>query len=530
MDANQKADRINAKWREIVPAHWSNLFPDQRSALPEFLADNELPEYVLVGMVGGGGSNEVVVAIATDRQLVAIVKRESIDVTAIGYKDIDSITYDSDAVESRILIKGPTADEFKIDNIFQEESVAPFVNHVRTCSQVMRGDPATIAVNQVPQSQSSAPESPSNESDSKERRINNRFYELAPASWRDRYGAERRKLYELLGAEEDIDRLIAGRYLADTGILHLHNGHNGIAVATSTRVLFVDKNVSGSTKISEIPYRSIKALTYNIGILSASVHIPGRRAAGFRIDNIIEKDSVKPFVDCVQTHVNADPLSLRIARLEFLRFLRAYLATNEARHSPGKARTSLYNEKNSKKQRIDVRWNALKPSPWDNRHSGERQMLYDILDAEEDIERLIGGTFRADTDRYHKHAGVAVATSKRVIFLDKGVFGSTEVYEMPYRSVEAITYSTGMMAAGVQITGRGAASFRIEDIYEKYSVKPFVDCVRTHLETASVQAAAQVVAPAASSADEIEKFAGLLEKGILTHDEFDAKKKQLLGL
>ena len=157
-------------------------------------------------------------------------------------------------------------------------------------------------------------------------------------------------------------------------------------------------------------------------------------------------------------------------------------------------------------------------------------MLYDILDAEEDIERLIGGTFRADTDRYHKHAGVAVATSKRVIFLDKGVFGSTEVYEMPYRSVEAITYSTGMMAAGVQITGRGAASFRIEDIYEKYSVKPFVDCVRTHLETASVQAAAQVVAPAASSADEIEKFAGLLEKGILTHDEFDAKKKQLLGL
>lgn len=33
-----------------------------------------------------------------------------------------------------------------------------------------------------------------------------------------------------------------------------------------------------------------------------------------------------------------------------------------------------------------------------------------------------------------------------------------------------------------------------------------------------------------SSADEIEKFKGLLDKGIITQEEFDAKKKQLLGL
>lgn len=33
-----------------------------------------------------------------------------------------------------------------------------------------------------------------------------------------------------------------------------------------------------------------------------------------------------------------------------------------------------------------------------------------------------------------------------------------------------------------------------------------------------------------SAADEIEKFKGLLDKGIITQEEFDAKKKQLLGL
>lgn len=44
------------------------------------------------------------------------------------------------------------------------------------------------------------------------------------------------------------------------------------------------------------------------------------------------------------------------------------------------------------------------------------------------------------------------------------------------------------------------------------------------------QAVAPQPAPSLSAADEIEKLASLLERGILTQEEFDAKKKQLLGL
>ena len=36
--------------------------------------------------------------------------------------------------------------------------------------------------------------------------------------------------------------------------------------------------------------------------------------------------------------------------------------------------------------------------------------------------------------------------------------------------------------------------------------------------------------PQASSADEILKFKALLDRGIITEEEFSAKKKQLLGL
>ena len=193
-------------------------------------------------------------------------------------------------------------------------------------------------------------------------------------------------------------------------------------------------------------------------------------------------------------------------------------------------------EASDKAQRIDSLWSEVKPSGWGkNMHSGERKMLYGILDQDEDIESLIGGTFRADTDRLHKHNGVAVATSKRVIFLDKGVFGSTEVQEIPYRNIDGITYSTGMMRGGVQITGRGTASYRIEDISPKESIPPFVERVRAKMEKSIAQTTqlpyqnAPVALPPMLVADEIEKLAGLLERGFLTQDEFDTKKQQLLN-
>ena len=181
---------------------------------------------------------------------------------------------------------------------------------------------------------------------------------------------------------------------------------------------------------------------------------------------------------------------------------------------------------------IDEQWYAVMPK-WTGgkgMHSGERKMLYDILDQDEDIQALVGGTYRAeqDTNRLHKHNGVAVATGKRVIFLDKGIFGSKEVSEMPYRSIEGITHSTGMVWGGVQITGLGMSGWRIEDVSPKESAKLFADSVRALVE-ARLEAN-QKADSSMSDADELQKWARLLKDGILTQDEFDAKKRQLLGL
>ena len=185
----------------------------------------------------------------------------------------------------------------------------------------------------------------------------------------------------------------------------------------------------------------------------------------------------------------------------------------------------------TKRQSIDDQWDTAKPRHWKNNFSGERRMLYSIIGGEEAIQCLVGGTFRADTKRLHKHRGVVVATDKRVVFVDKGIIGSTETQEMPYRNIEAITYSTGMFAGGIQITGLGASSFRIEDIMDKETMQPFVECVRGHVEDAAQPTPSIPPSAAAeSSLDDLERLAALYEKGILTEEEFSTKKKQMLGI
>lgn len=192
-----------------------------------------------------------------------------------------------------------------------------------------------------------------------------------------------------------------------------------------------------------------------------------------------------------------------------------------------------------KYQRIDDEWNRHIPKGWgtfgdEKMFSGERNMLKEIMD-DEHIHGLVGGTYRADTGRLHKHRGCAVATDKRVIFLDKGVLGSTETAEIAYRVVESVTHSTGMLMAGVQITGRGVSSYRIEDISPKKSAKVFADTVRLMVEKwqanpLEVEVVKSRMATQTSDADELDKWAKLLREGVVTQAEFDHKKRQLLGL
>ena len=198
----------------------------------------------------------------------------------------------------------------------------------------------------------------------------------------------------------------------------------------------------------------------------------------------------------------------------------------------------------SKSQRIDAEWAALIPKGWGTwgdakMHSGERRMLHDLIEDDEHLEALIGGHFGPDLQatggpmdvmRHGSlHNGIGVATDRRVVFVDKGIF-SSEVAEIPYASIESISYSTGVMRGGLKISARGTTSLQVENVPPKESAKAFADVVRPHLTAHLNSFSGAPVSSQVSYLDEIRKLGDLLQMGLITQEEFDATKSQLLGL
>ena len=480
MDIAEKTRRINARCGESI----LTIARKECEALPSLLADDELPERILATVPRDGFKRVVwnVLLVATDRQVLCITTKETVRLAYPDIKSVAMVQARSGLTQGKsIEIVGPH-NNWSVWPPTRQESGRQEADRFVSYVEERLGNSDALPAPTLDQEQGVK----AMDLAEKTRRINARWVEINP-----KYGSlpqkEREALPSLLADDELPERiLVAGPLRGFKSTLMLINV---LLVATDRQVLCI------TTK-------ETVRLTY-----------PDVRSVGLGQGKFVE--IVGPRNKWV-----VDPPD----RQEAERFV-AYVR-GEDRSPSGEWR--------SKASLIDQQWNDLKPSGWGNMHSGEREMLYDLIEEGERMESLLGGTYRAeqDTSRVGKHNGMAVATNKRVLFVDKGVLGSTDVSEMPYRSIEAITYSTGAFFAGVQITGRGVASFRIEEIPDKDSVKPFVDCVRGHLEAAHAPqaVAAPQPAPPLSAADEIEKLASLLERGILTQEEFDAKKKQLLGL
>ena len=165
--------------------------------------------------------------------------------------------------------------------------------------------------------------------------------------------------------------------------------------------------------------------------------------------------------------------------------------------------------------RIDAQWQAKSPGWRPKEHGGERQMLYDILEDQEDIECLLacrwgdsrswewvenmvvhtGGGRVQNVGNYYAgphYDGIAVATSRRVIFLMKrrgflGFLGEATAAsaEVAYEDIALVPYpdmdpyerrwKDRNMKDLVRIGSyKYSANKRVDD-------QPFIDCVRSHL-------------------------------------------------
>lgn len=123
--------------------------------------------------------------------------------------------------------------------------------------------------------------------------------------------------------------------------------------------------------------------------------------------------------------------------------------------------------------------------------------------------------------------GVLAVTDRRLVYCGKLMFKS-EVESFPLDRVNSVSQSSGMMLAGVTVTG-GGFSFDLQRVNKKDATEA-VQRIRAAVADYAGKSADKQQGPAVRSiADEIRELAKLRDDGLLTEDEFAIQKARLLG-
>jgi len=124
---------------------------------------------------------------------------------------------------------------------------------------------------------------------------------------------------------------------------------------------------------------------------------------------------------------------------------------------------------------------------------------------------------------YKNRNGLLIATHRRVVFVDKGLIYGLRIEEFPFSAITSVEHSTGLIMGKVIIY---AAGNRAEiSMIEKAQVQPFI----TKLEFLRRPEQAPQVA-GRSQVEELERLAGLRDRGVLSDEEFSVAKRRALGV
>lgn len=144
-----------------------------------------------------------------------------------------------------------------------------------------------------------------------------------------------------------------------------------------------------------------------------------------------------------------------------------------------------------------------------------------ILSADETIIAYAAGTYNGGT-------GLLIATERRLLFVEKGVFSGLKTEDFGLDKVTSIQCDTGFMSAELKIMASGNVA-RITKV-DNVLARTFSDVVRAKLSEPKAATSTTVIQQPVDVADQLLKLSQLKDQGILTQEEFDGEKKRLLGL
>ncbi len=150
-----------------------------------------------------------------------------------------------------------------------------------------------------------------------------------------------------------------------------------------------------------------------------------------------------------------------------------------------------------------------------------------------ELKKLAEHLYEGETVRfiaqgaYEGDQGIVVLTDVRLLFLFHGVMRQRKE-DFPLRLISSVQTKSGWGTGEIKVWVSGNSA-SISGIV-KSDLEPLADAVRQGIAT---QHAAPPTAPSAESADDpyeaLRKLASLRDAGVLTEEEFETKKQDLLG-
>lgn len=137
-----------------------------------------------------------------------------------------------------------------------------------------------------------------------------------------------------------------------------------------------------------------------------------------------------------------------------------------------------------------------------------------------------------------KAKGILAASTLGASYLATGFTGKHDTEMIPIKSISSVTSKKGVMNTLLTFVTTGNTidmnvshkeAMQVKDLVQNLMLTP--DAQVQPLPSASVSPPVQAGASApVDVAGELQKYAALRDQGIITPEDFDAKKRQLLGL
>ena len=126
---------------------------------------------------------------------------------------------------------------------------------------------------------------------------------------------------------------------------------------------------------------------------------------------------------------------------------------------------------------------------------------------------------------YNNGQGVLVATDRRLIFIDKGIFVGLKVEDFPYDRISSIQYKTGFLMGEITIFASGNEA-EIAHV-DKAKTRSFSEGVRARISNTE-PASSGPSTDGGDTISKLERLAKLHAQGILNADEFYREKRKIL--